>query len=154
MNITYTQISPIVHSTNLAGMQLNVEFKSEDQDTPIAAVGMMVAEQADMNKEIKKTMVKQGIIGIIVSSIGRVVGGLIGGVGGSAAHSAVSMAGSAATQGSMDPSKMMMATDTPANREQAVLEALQSVQSFYEWDNPINKWKAKPIVAPESTPVA
>ena len=149
MNITYDQIAPLVHSTNLVGMQVNVEFKAEGQETPIAAVGMMMASQDDMMKGVKKNMVKQGVIGIIVSSIGRLVSNLVGGgIGGSAAHSAVSVAGSTVTQSQMDPSKMMQAKDTPENREKAILQAFQSVQSFYEWDQATNKWMAKPMHAP------
>lgn len=151
MNITYDQIAPLVHTSDLQGMQLNVEFKAKNQDTPIAAVGMMVADQADMQKDMKKTMVKQGVIGIIVSSIGRLVGGLVGGgIGGSAAHSAVSMAGSTISQNQMDPSKMMMAKDTPENREKAILKAFESVKSFYEWDAKSKEWNSKPLVAPET----
>ena len=149
MEIKYEHISPIVHSSNLVGSQMNVEFKSQDQETPIAAVGMMLADQDEMMKGVKKTMVKQGIIGIIVSSIGRLVGGLVGGgVGGSAAHSAVSLAGSTVTQSQMDPSKMLQAKDTPENREKAILQAFQSVQSFYEWDAVNSIWNAKPITVP------
>jgi hypothetical protein len=149
MEIKYEHIAPIVHSTNLVGMQMNVEFKSQDQATPIAAVGMMMADQDEMMSGMKKNMVKQGIIGIIVSSIGRLVGSLLGGgIGGSAAHSAVNLAGSTVTQNQMDPSKMMQAKDTPQNREKAILAAFQSVQSYYEWDTSTNLWKYKAVVVP------
>lgn len=37
-DMNYQQIAPLVHSTTLVGSQMNVEFKSEHQTTPIAAV--------------------------------------------------------------------------------------------------------------------
>jgi hypothetical protein len=148
----YEQIAPLVHSTNLVGSQMNVEFKSGDQKTPIAAMGMMIAEQADMEKGMKKAMVKQGVIGVVISSIGRIVSNLIGGgVGGNVAYSAVNVAGSAATQNQMDPNKMMAAKDTPENREKAILKAFEAVKSFYEWDNENSKWKAKPLHVPQNS---
>ncbi len=150
----YEQIAPLILSSNLVGSQLNVEFKSEDQSMPIAAVGMMIADQEDMMKGVKKNMVKQGVISIAISSIGRFVSGLLGGgIGGNAAYSAGSLAGSTATQNQMNPSKMLAAKDTPENREKAILQAFQSVQSFYEWDDANKKWKAKTLHAPQSDAV-
>ncbi len=150
MEIKYEHIKPIIVSETLEGSQMKVKFKALGQDEPIETVGMMLADQDEMMKSMKKNMVKQGAISIAISSIGTVLRNLIGGVGGSVASSAVSTAGSTVAMSANDPSKMMQAKDTPENRQKAVLSAFQSVQNFYEWDPNANVWKYKTPEIPKT----
>lgn len=143
MLITYDSIKPLIKKEDLVnGNQLNVSFQAEGMSAPIQAVGMMMADQADMMKNVQKQAVKQGIISSIISGVSRLLGGLIGGVGGSVASSAASTVAYSVTSSSMGAG-MMNAPDTPENRQKAAVAAFQTVQMYFEYDAINALWKGK-----------
>lgn len=144
MIVTYTSIKPLITKEELVGgSQLYVTFHADGMAAPIQAVGMMMADQQDMMKNVQKQAVKQGFISIIISTISRVLGSLIGGVGGSVASSAASTVGYGMTSGSMNSQSIMSAKDTPENREKAAVAAFQTIQQFFEYDAASGLWKGK-----------
>ncbi len=146
MEVNYEKIKPIIVSETLEGTQMKVKFKAQGQDDAIESVGMMIADQEQMMKGMKKTVVKSAATNIVFATISRFTRSLFGGIGGYAAGSAVDAAGGMAASKVADPNKMMQVEDTPENRQKAVLIAFQSVSSLYEWDATANIWKFK---APE-----
>ncbi len=143
MVITYESLKPLIKSENLVnGNQMQVSFQAEGMAAPIQAVGMMMADQDEMMKNVKKQAVKQSVFSTIISSVSRLLGGLIGGTGGRMASSAASSAAHSMTSSSMGQ-EMMNAKDTPENRQKAVVAAFQSVQQFFEYDPASANWKGK-----------
>ncbi|MCB9187673.1 MAG: hypothetical protein H6600_07930 [Flavobacteriales bacterium] len=143
MQITYESIKPLIQSENLVGgNQMQVTFLAVGMAAPIQAIGMMVADQDEMMKNVTKQAVKQGVFSSIISAISRLLGGLIGGVGGSIASSTASTVGHSMTSNSMG-ANMMNAKDTPENRQKAVVAAFQTVQAYFEYDAVNGDWKAK-----------
>ncbi|CAG5083158.1 hypothetical protein [Parvicella tangerina] len=144
MVITYESIKPLIKSESLeGGNQMKVSFQAEGMAAPIQAVGMMMADQDEMMKNVKKQAVKQGIMSSIISSASSFLGGLIGGVGGRAASSAASTAAYSMTSSSSMGQDMMNAKDTPENRQKAVVAAFQTVQTYFEYDSTNGTWKGK-----------
>ena len=74
--------------------------------------------------------------------VSRAVYGAIGGIGGSVASSATSSAGHAAasqhTSGNINKVKV-----TEVRKQKAVVEALKTVQSMFEYDDAAKIWKSK-----------
>jgi hypothetical protein len=146
MEVNYEKIKPIIVSETLEGTQMKVKFKAQGQDDAIESVGMMIADQEQMMKGMKKTVVKSAATNVAFGALGTFIRSMFGGVAGHAAGSAVNAAGGVAASKVADPNKMMQVEDTPENRQKAVLNAFQSVSSLYEWDATANIWKFK---APE-----
>lgn len=142
MIVTYESIQPLIKNENLVGgNQLHVSFQAEGMATPIQAVGMMMADQDEMMKNVQKQAIKQGIFSSIISGLSRVLGGLIGGVGGSIASSTASTVGYSMTSGMSQGA--MNAKDTPENRQKAAVAAFQTIQMYFEYDAPNGIWKGK-----------
>lgn len=147
MIVTYESIKPLIKNENLVGgNQLHVSFQSEHMAAPIQSVGMMMADQDEMMKNVRNQAIKQGIFSSIISGLSRLLGGLIGGVGGSIASSTASTVGYSMTSGS---GNMMDAKDTPENRQKAAVAAFQSVQTYFEYDVHTGFWKGKDMSKPQ-----
>lgn len=143
MIITYESIQPLIKSENLVqGNQMHVSFQAEGMAAPIQGVGMMMADQSEMMKNVQKQAVKQSIVSSIVSGLARFLGGLIGGTGGRIASSAASTAAYTMTSSSMGQGAMN-AKDTPENRQKAVVAAFQTIQTYFEYDPASATWKGK-----------
>jgi hypothetical protein len=144
MAYTYEQIKPLIKGESLNGIQLNVTFQVSDKDQPIQAIGIMMAEQQDIMKNVGKQAVKQtivsSILGVVGSFFGRAVGG---GVAGSAVRSATHSVGSSVVNKGNSMETIMQVKDTPENREKAILKAFESVSTFFEYDERTNVWTSK-----------
>lgn len=150
MEVNYEQIKPIIVSETLEGTQMKVKFKAQGQVDAIETIGMMMADQEQMMKGMKKTVVKSAATNVAFGVLGRFVRGLFGGIGGYAAGSAVNAAGGMAASKVADPNKMMQVEDTPENRQKAVLSAFQSVRNMYDWDADTKIWKFKTPEIPKT----
>lgn len=145
MIVTYESIKPLIKNENLVGgNQLHVSFQAEGMAAPIQGVGVMMADQDEMMKNVRNQAIKQGIFSSIISALSRLLGGLIGGVGGSIASSTASTVAYSATSSSMGQ-VAMNAKDTPENRQKAAVAAFQTVQTYFEYDAPNGVWKGKNV---------
>ncbi len=144
MSYTYQQIKPLVTKHEVNGNQVNVFFKSSDQDAPIQSMAIVMPEQKELMTNVGKSAVKRGVVSGVVSWLGRLLGSSIGGAGGAVAGSVASSAGNQVAQTAMgDPSKEVMKVNmTPEKIEAAIVQAFQSVAHMYQMDEATNTWKA------------
>lgn len=146
MELSYEKIEPLVHNVEVTGMQVKVLFKAENQEQPVMAYSVGKIDQDKIVKSAMKNSAKSAAGNGIISFLSRMLGGFIGGAAGSAVSSTVSSSASSAVSQKMSSKTQEGVLDQEMSQEginECVVNAFQSVQNLYTYDETAKKWSLK-----------
>lgn len=144
MEVSYDQISHLVHSENYEPPMYKVQFKDSGQDQPLEATTAVEPDTKTVAKNAGKQAVKRGVFSAAIRSVSRLFGSAVGGgTGGYIASSAASSAGHAAASKNMNSNDAVKVNMTDDMKKDKVVEAFKMVQHAYEYDDAQKKWKFK-----------
>lgn len=135
MEITYQSIESLIQSHEIEGQMVKVKFKANNQDQAIETMAYVAPDQEEMMAEIKKQMAKSMATGVAGNIASSAIGNAIGGVGGQLAKTAGSAATSHLASNAIDPEKLMKTEMTDTRVQAAIVQAFQSLQTFYKFEN-------------------
>jgi len=145
MQPTIENITPLIKSEKVDGIQVIVHFQADNQNNPIQGYGTIMPDQDQMMKNIGKQAVKSAVKTSIITSISRFFGSLIGGSAGSAVSSASSQIAYAASSKNMNANNLMKTELTPEKRDEAILAAFTATKAYFQWNENEKKWEGIPL---------
>ncbi len=135
--LTYELIKPIIVKEELGQHNMiQLEFKTEDMDSPIATVAVVIPDQDELVKQAMQSAGKSAVANMAISG----VAGMMGGLAGQAANGASGMITGAVAGNPVD---ILNQKASQEKRQAAIVTAFSALASFFDYNEQEKKWVKK-----------